>query len=269
VPVVREQAGEGEIRWSVTEQAIDASAFEGVDTVVHLAGESLNQRWTEETKRRIVDSRVKGTRLIAETLAGLEDGPRTLISASAVGYYGNRGNEMLDESGAPGDTFLAEVCKKWEAAADPAREAGVRVVHLRFGVILTPKGGALKKMLPVFKMGIGGSLGGGDQYMSWVALDDVVGAIYHTMFTPELVGPVNVCAPKPVTNAEFTEILGDVLGRPTFMKVPGLAIKAMFGEMGEETVLEGQRVFPRRLLDSGFVFEFSDLESALRHELGK
>lgn len=269
IAVVRSESEPDEIRWSVAEKTIDADRFRGVDTVVHLAGEPLVGRWTDAKKKRILDSRVEGTRLIAETLAALDDGPKTLICASAVGYYGRTGDEQVDETSPAGDDFLARVCQQWEAAAAPAREAGIRVVHLRFGVVLSAAGGALAKMLPAFKMGVGGKLGSGDQWFSWVALDDVIGAIYHAMFTDELAGPVNVTAPRPVTNEQFTETLGEVLHRPTFMTVPKLAVKAAFGEMGEATLLGGQRVFPRRLIDTGFVFEFNELEEALRHELGK
>jgi uncharacterized protein (TIGR01777 family) len=268
-PVVRSQPKAGEIEWSVADETIDAHALVGVDTVVHLAGESLFGLWTEAKKRRILESRVQGTGLIARTIAGLDDGPKTLICASAVGYYGDRGDELLDESSSPGDDFLAEVVKQWEAAADPAREAGVRVVHMRAGVFLTTRGGALPKMLPAFRMGVGGKLGKGDQYFAWVAFDDVVRAFHHAMITEQLHGPVNVVAPDRVTNEQFTETLGEVLHRPTFMTVPAFALKAIFGEMGESTLLSGQCVASRRLLDSGFTFEFGLLEPALRHVLGK
>jgi hypothetical protein len=270
-PVVRNQsAGADEIYWSVDEQEIDASAFEDVDVVVHLAGESLaSGRWTDAKKRRILDSREQGTKLLCEALAGLDDPPEALLSASAVGYYGDTGDTIVDEQSGPGDTFLAEVCKRWEAAAQPARDAGIRVVHPRLGVVFTPEGGALAEMLTPFKLGVGGKLGSGDQYMSWVAPDDVVGAFNFLMMRDDLDGPFNITSPNPVTNKQFTKALGRVISRPTILPVPSFGIKMLFGEMGQEMLLEGQRAIPTRLQDTGFEFEFVGIEDALRHVMGE
>ena len=235
-----------------------------------LAGESINQRWTPEAKRRIKQSRVQGTELISRTLAALENKPRALISASAVGYYGDTGDQIKTEESDPGENFLAEVCVAWEQSAEAAREAGVRVVHPRFGVVLTPQGGALEQMLPAFKVGAGGRLGSGRQYMSWVALDDVLGALHEAIFTPSLQGPVNVTAPKPVTNKEFTEALGRALHRPTFLPVPKFGLYALLGkEAARELLLEGQRVVPERLLRYGFAFEHEAIQPTLKRMLGR
>ncbi|MGM0557544.1 MAG: TIGR01777 family oxidoreductase [Myxococcota bacterium] len=270
-PVVRNQsAGAGEIYWSVDEQEIDASAFNDVDVVIHLAGENLaGDRWTDEKKRRILDSREKGTRLLTEALAKLDNPPETLLSASAVGYYGDTGDTIVDEDSTAGDTFLAEVCERWEAAAQPARDAGIRVVHPRLGVVFTPEGGALDEMLTPFKLGVGGKLGSGEQYMSWVTPDDVVGAFNFLMMRDDLDGPFNVTSPNPVTNKQFTKALGRVISRPTILPVPSFGIKMLFGEMGQEMLLEGQRAIPTRLQDAGFEFEFVGIEDALRHVMGK
>lgn len=258
-----------EIEWNVREKRIDAAALEGLDAVIHLAGEPIAGRWTDAKKQRIHQSRVDGTRLIAETLAGLKNGPDLLISASAIGYYGDRGSEVITEASEPGKGFLPEVCRAWEAAADPARDAGIRVIHPRIGVVLSPQGGALEQMLTPFKLGAGGVVGDGDQYMSWIALDDIVGAMLHLLQSEEISGPVNLTAPNPVTNREFTKTLGKVLNRPTFMGVPEFAIKLALGEMGENLLLNGARVVPDVLNQSGFSFLHSDLESALRAELAK
>jgi len=212
---------------------------------------------------------VKGTELLARTLAGMEGGPKVLVSASAVGYYGDRGNEPVDESAGPGSGFLSDVCRAWEAATAPAERAGLRVVLLRTGVALSPAGGALEKMLLPFKMGIGGRLGSGRQYLSWIDLDDLVALIHHALFTESLTGPVNATAPNPVTNATFSGALGRVLGRPTFVPVPGLALKAAFGQLGTEALLWGQRVLPRKALESGFHFYREGVEDALRFQLGR
>lgn len=257
-----------EVRWDPAKGTIDASALEGVDAAVHLAGENLAEgRWTEEKKRRIRESRVKGTRLISETLAGLARKPEVLVSASAVGFYGNRGREVLTEQSATGDDFLADVCREWEEATAAAERAGVRVVHLRFGVILSGEGGALKKMLFPFRMGVGGRLGSGEQYMSWITLDDAVGAIEHALENKTLRGPVNAVAPQPVTNREFTKAMGSTLSRPTIFPVPAFALRLLFGEMADATLLSSQRVEPARLKESGFVFKHPDIKSALKHVL--
>ena len=261
-------AGPREVRWDPSKGTVDAAALEGVDAAVHLAGENLAEgRWTEEKKRRIRESRVKGTKLISETLAGLARKPEVLVSASAVGFYGDRGAEVLTEESAPGDDFLADVCREWERATAAAEGAGIRVVHTRFGVILSGEGGALKKMLFPFRMGVGGKLGSGRQYVSWVAIDDAVGAIEYALENKRLRGPVNVVAPQPVTNYEFTKALGGALSRPTIFPVPVFALRLLFGEMADATLLASQRADPSRLKESGFVFKHPDITGALRHVL--
>ena len=262
--------GESEVRWDPKGGNVDADRLEGVDAVVHLAGENIaGARWNDAQKERIRDSRVRGTRLLAESLAGLERRPEVLVCASAVGFYGDRGDEVLDEGSSAGRDFLADVCREWEAAAEPARAAGIRVVHLRFGAILSPAGGALAKMLLPFKLGAGGRLGSGRQYMSWIALDDVVGVAHRALVDTELSGPVNTVAPNPVTNAEFTRVLGRVLGRPTILPMPAFAARLAFGEMADELLLASQRVRPGVLEDAGHGFQLPELEGALRHLLGR
>jgi uncharacterized protein (TIGR01777 family) len=248
---------------------LDASRLDGLDAVVHLAGESIAGRWTASKRRAIRDSRVKGTAMLAEVVSLLPKGPSVFVSASAVGFYGSRGDESLDESSAPGAGFLPDTCREWEEAAAPARSKGLRTVHLRTGIVLTPEGGALGRMLLPFRMGLGGVVGTGDQWMSWISLTDEVAAIRHVLQTPSLAGPVNLTAPDPVTNRDFTRTLGRVLRRPTVFPLPGFVVKAVFGEMGERLLLEGQRVLPRRLRESGFRFAHPDLETALRSELGR
>lgn len=258
--------GSSEIRWDPEAGTLDRSALEGVDAVVHLAGESITGRWNDGKKKAILESRRKGTRLLAETLASLERKPSVLVSASAIGYYGNRGDEILTEDSPPGDDFLAGVCKEWEAATAPASEAGIRVVNLRTGVILES---VVPQMLTPFKLGAGGKIGSGRQYMSWVALDDVIGAYHHALVTESLSGPVNAVGPTAVMNAEFTKTLGRVLGRPTFLPLPAGVVKTLFGELGEALLLASQRVKPAKVEASGFVFQERQLETALRHQLGK
>lgn len=266
----RSAAGAATASWDPTGRSLDAAALEGFDAIVHLGGERLVPgRWNEAKKARIRDSRVNGTRLLSETIGRLARPPRALICASAVGYYGDRGDELLRDDGSPGHDYLAEVCRAWEAAADPAARMGVRVVQHRFGVILSPKGGALRKMLPPFKLGLGGRLGNGRQHLSWIALDDVLGAIEHALAATALRGPVNTVAPHPVTNAEFTRTLGRVLGRPTLFPMPAFAARLAFGEVADALLLASQRVEPARLLASGYRFRFPDLEPALRHLLGR
>lgn len=257
--------------WDPQGGFIDAGALAGCDAAVNLAGESIAAgRWTAGRKRAIRDSRVNATTTIAQALATLEPRPRVLVNASAVGYYGSRGDELLDESSSSGSgDFLSGVCRDWEAATEPAVRTGIRVVMTRFGVILSKQGGALAKMLTPFKLGLGGKIGSGRQYMSWVAIDDVVGAIVHTLQTETLSGPVNVVAPQPITNAEFTKTLGKVLSRPTIFPMPAFAAKLAFGEMGEELLLGGQRVRPTRLLESDYTFKYPEIEAALRHVLTK
>jgi uncharacterized protein len=261
-------ASEKEVRWDPSKGTVDAGALEGVDAAVHLAGENLAEgRWNEEKKRRIRESRVKGTTLLSETLAGLGQKPEVLVSASAVGYYGSRGDEVLTEESSPGNDFLADVCREWERATEAAERAGVRVVHLRFGVILSGEGGALKKMLLPFRMGVGGKLGDGRQYMSWITIDDAVGAIEHALSDKNLRGPVNAVAPRPVTNYEFTKAMGGALSRPTILPAPAFALRLVFGEMADATLLASQRAEPVRLKESGFVFKYPEIEGALRHVL--
>jgi uncharacterized protein (TIGR01777 family) len=267
--LVRRPAARGEISWDPERGRLHPGDLEGVDAVVHLAGENVGVRWTESRKRRIRDSRLNGTRLISQAIAGLERRPAVLISASAIGIYGNRGDEVLTETSRPGDPgdFFVALGAEWEAAAHPARAAGIRVVHPRFGIVLSPEGGALARMLLPFKLGVGGRLGDGSQWMSWVSIHDAVGAIEHMLRETSLAGPVNVTAPEPVTNREFTRILGTVLDRPAVLRVPGLALRAVYGEMAQAAILSSARVEPRLLLDSGYRFQHRDLESALRHVL--
>jgi uncharacterized protein (TIGR01777 family) len=268
--VRRPARGEDEITWDPDAGHLDGVRLDGVDAVVHLAGENVaGGRWTEARKRAIRQSRVQGTELLARTLAGLARPPRVLVSASGVGIYDQRSTETLDETAAPASGFLPEVVEAWEHAARPAAERGVRVVHPRFGLILSPEGGALARLLPAFRAGLGGPVGPGTQGMSWIALDDVIGAIHHALFDDGLAGPCNVVGPAPVDNAEFAETLADVLGRPAALPVPSAAIKAAFGEMGATLLLTGARVRPARLLATGFSFRFSSLRDALAAMLGR
>jgi len=272
-PIVRAAAGDDhEILWDTASQSFDATALAKCDAVVHLAGENIMGRWTDEKKRRVRDSRIDSTRALSQTLAKIKDGPRTLVLASAIGYYGDTGQtDARTEDDAPGniDTdFLADVCVHWEAAADPARQAGIRVVHVRIGIVLSPDGGALATMLLPFKLGLGGRVGDGKQWMSWIALTDLVRILIYSLDTPEVQGPVNATAPNPATNQQFTKALGRALGRPTVLPVPSLATKLLYGsECAEALVLGSIRVVPKRLTDAGFVFEYPDLDDALRHEL--
>jgi len=263
--LVRAPPGPGEVRWDIGAGTIDAVALEGHDAAVHLAGVGLGaRRWTEAFKREIRDSRVRGTTLLCEALAKLDRPPRVLVSASAVGYYGDRGDEELTEASPAGRGFLTDVVKAWEAATEPASEAGIRVVRVRSGVVLSPKGGALQRQLSVFRLGIGGRLGSGRQWLSWISLDDEVGAIRHLIRTQSLRGAVNATAPNPVTNDAFTKTLGAVLRRPTVVPVPRVALRAAFGrEMVSEMLLASLRVLPRALEASGFRFQHPVLTDAL------
>jgi len=225
-------------------------------------------RWTDDKKERILRSRAGGTRTLSEALAASPRPPRVLVTASAIGYYGDRGDEQLTEQSSSGDGFLAEVVREWEAASVPAEEAGIRVVRLRFGIVLSPKGGALRTILRPFRLGLGGKLGSGKQWMSWVSIDDVIGAVHHALFTEELAGAANATAPNPVTNAEFTRTLGRVLGRPSLLPAPAPAIRLALGEFAQEA-LGSARVLPRRLLETGYGFRHPELEPALRHVLGR
>jgi uncharacterized protein len=262
------KAGHG-VFWDPAGGSVERDKLEGFDWVVHLAGESIVGRWDEEKKRKIRDSRAKGTRLLSEALAKLERLPRALVCASAVGYYGDRGDEVLTEESPAGDSFLAAVCREWEAATAPAAEAGIRVVNLCFGVVLSPRGGALEKILLPFEFGLGGEVGSGQQCWSWIAIDDAVGAIHHALITDALRGPANVVAPHPITNREFTKTLGALLSRPTLLPTPEFAARFAFGEMADELLLASARVEPARLRQTGYRFRFLELEEALRHLLGK
>jgi uncharacterized protein len=256
--------------WNPAAGKLETSALEQTDAVVHLAGESINAlRWTDERKERMRKSRISGTRLLSESMARLAVPPRVLVSASAVGFYGSRGDEVLTEESSAGSGFLSDVCKEWEAAAEPAREKGIRVVNLRTGMVLSAKGGALPAMLPAFKAGVGGKLGDGRQFVSWIAIDDLTRAISHSITTESLSGPVNAVSPNPVQNVEMTQTLGKVLRRPTILSIPAFAVRLIFGEMGDALLLSSQRVEPRRLLATGFTFQFPDFETSLRHLLGR
>ncbi|MEE8302600.1 MAG: TIGR01777 family oxidoreductase [Candidatus Tectomicrobia bacterium] len=262
--------GEAEVEWNPATGSIATPGLEGLDVVVHLAGENIaTGRWTHEKKVKIRHSRVQGTRILCEALAQLANPPKVLVSASAIGYYGDRGDDMLRETSRPGTDFLAHVCRDWEAATAPAAQRGIRVVHLRIGVILSRAGGALAKMLGPFTMGVGGVVGSGQQYMSWIAIDDVIGAIHHVLITESLQGPVNVVAPQAVTNREFTKTLGRVLVRPTLFPMPAFAARALFGDMADALLLASTRVEPARLQETGYEFRYPDLEGALRHLLRK
>lgn len=276
--VTRSDPGPDEIRWSPSEGRLAPSDLRDVDAVVNLAGEKigfaswtpraiLDARWTRETKQAILRSRVNGTTLLAETLAAMDDGPRILVSASAIGYYGDRGNEVLTEASGPGATFLPEVCGAWERSADPARAAGLRVVHPRIGIVQTPRDGALQRSLPLFRLGLGGPFGSGRQWWSWVMFEDVIGVLHHAVTHDDVVGPVNVTAPNPVTNREWTRVLARVLGRPAVLPVPRFGPRLVLGEMVDELVYASARVVPEATMATGYRFRFSDLEAGLRSVL--
>lgn len=256
-----------DVVWDLDRGEIDDRALAGIDAVVHLAGENLSQRWTDDTKRAIRESRVRGTDLIARTIAALRPRPALLVSMSAIGIYGDRGDEALDEASTTGTGFFADTGRAWEAAAAPAAEAGIRVVHPRMGVVLHHSGGALARMLPFFSLGLGGRVGDGRQWMSWIARTDALRALEFLVMREGLAGPVNVTAPAPVTNAEFTRALAGALHRPALAVVPTFGMRLLYGEMGVATVVDGQRVLPRALLAAGFAFSFPGLEAALAAEL--
>jgi len=262
------QAKPGDVVWDPEAGTLDAAALEGIDAAVHLAGENVGSRWTAEKKRRIRDSRVKGTTLLAETVAGLAHPPRVLVQASAVGIYGDRGDETLTEASPPGTGFLADVGRAWEGASAPAERAGIRVVRLRFGIVITGTGGALRQLLLPFRLGVGGRLGSGRQWMPWISLDDVVEVILRALHDERLRGPVNAAAGS-VRNAELTRALGRALHRPTLIPVPGFALRLLFGEMADEGLLAGQRVEPARLREIGHRFHHPTLESALAAALDR
>jgi uncharacterized protein (TIGR01777 family) len=249
--------------WDPNQEQLDAAAVEGTDAVVNLAGEPLIGRWTLDKKNRIRASRIHGTRLLCQTLMGLSRKPQIVISASAVGYYGDRGDELLEESSPPGSGFLASVCREWEETADAARKGGIRVVHPRFGIVLSASGGALAQSLLPFWMGLGGVLGGGRQYWSWIALDDVVAILQRFLEDPSFDGPVNVTSPQPATNRQFTEALARALGRPARLAVPAFALRLALGPMADEVLLASARVVPAKLLAAGYAFKHASLDDAL------
>jgi uncharacterized protein len=259
-------AAEDQIRWDPAEP-LAPELVSGFDSVIHLAGESVVSRWTNANRTKIRDSRVLGTRHLTQSLAKAKGRPGVLISASAVGYYGDRADEVLREESTSGSGFLAQVCREWEAASRPAADAGIRTVQIRIGVVLSPTGGALQKMLPPFRMGVGGKIGSGHQWMSWIQVEDLVGAVHHILKSDLLQGPVNMVAPKPVTNEEFTKTLAAVLSRPAVFPVPAFAAKLAFGQMAEEVLLGSQRVEPTKLIASGYPFHYSELRKALEAAL--
>lgn len=266
--LVRRTAGPGEISWDPTRRTIDRARLEDVDAVLHLAGDNIaTGRWTKAKKQRIRESRVAGTALLAEALIGLQRPPRVLISASAVGYYGHRGDDVLDESSPPGTGFLAGVCRDWEAATQPAAATGLRVVHLRLGVVLSGAGGTLARLLPLFRWGLGGVLGSGRQWMSWITAADLLRIIGRALSDESMAGPINAVAPQPVTNRQFTQILARVLHRPAVLPAPALALRLLLGEMADELLLASTRVLPRRLQSSSYTFADAELEPALRRTL--
>ena len=260
-------AAPGDVVWDPASGALHPTALTGVDAIVHLAGEPVAHRWTTERKHAIRASRVRATEQLALAIRAMDPRPRVVLSGSAVGYYGDRGDALLDEKSGPGTGFLSDVCVAWEDAAAPIAEAGVRVVTLRTGIVLSPRGGALAKLLPIFRLGGGGPLGSGRQWMSWIALGDHLRAMEHAIGAESLHGPVNLVAPNPVTNADFATTLGRVLARPALVPVPAFALELLYGEMARSTLLAGQRVLPRSLSASGFEFAEPTLEGALRAEL--
>ncbi|PYX48862.1 MAG: TIGR01777 family protein [Acidobacteria bacterium] len=255
-----------QISWDPA-KPIAPESVSGFDAVIHLAGESIVGRWTEEKKAKIRSSRVTGTTALAQALAQAKEKPQVFASSSAIGYYGDRGSEVLNESSAPGEGFLSDVCREWEAATHDAVSAGIRTVSMRTGVVLSREGGALAKMLTPFKIGAGGKIGSGQQWMSWIDVQDMVGAIHHILKSDLLQGPVNMVAPRPVTNEEFTRTLASVLARPAIFPMPAFVVKLVFGEMGETVLLGSQRVEPTQLVMSGYPFRFSSLRASLENIL--
>ena len=257
----------GEVGWDPT-SPLSGQAASGYAAVIHLAGESIVGRWTDDKKKRIRDSRVIGTQNLVRGLAAAPERPKVLVCASAIGFYGNRGDELLSEKSASGSDFLSSVCREWEAAAQPAADAGIRVAHVRIGVVLSKDGGALAKMLTPFRLGLGGPIGNGRQWWSWVHIKDVVGAIHHVLKTDLLQGAVNVVAPRPVANADFTRALAKAVSRPAMFPMPAFVARVAFGQMADELLLASQRVEPVKLVSSGYPFRFSDLSKALDNVLG-
>lgn len=269
VRLVRGPANNGtQVSWDPA-KPVSPEAISGFDAVIHLAGESIVGRWSAEKKEKIRASRVEGTRHLAEALAQAKNKPQVFLCSSAIGYYGNRGDEILRENSPPGAGFLPDVCRDWEAVTQPAIRAGIRTVQIRTGIVLSPKGGALGAMLTPFKLGVGGRVGNGRQWMSWIDVEDMIGAIHHILKADLLQGPVNMVAPKPVTNAEFTKTLASVLSRPAIFPVPQFVVKTVFGEMGETVLLGSQRVEPAKLVGTGYPFRFRELRESLKNVLGK
>lgn len=255
---------DNQVHWDPDSGDIDLKSLERHDAVINLAGETITGRWTPEKKERIVTSRLSSAELLVESILKLETKPKVFIGASAVGFYGDRGDEVLTEDSAPGHGFFPELSQEWESKLEPLEQAGIRVVNLRIGVVLSKEGGALKEMLLPFKLGLGGRIGNGRQYWSWIAIDDVVGAVFHCIENDNVKGPVNIVAPVSVTNSEFTEGLGKALGRPTVFPVPAFAARALFGEMADEAILSSVRVEPEKLLQTGYEFKHTDLLDALK-----
>jgi uncharacterized protein len=266
--LTRRSTGPGEVEWDPAGSRLEARRIEGFDAVVHLAGEPVAARWTPVRKALIRESRVAGTRLLAQRLAELERPPRVLVSISAIGFYGDRGDEVLDEASPPGVGFLPAVCHAWEEAAAPAAARGIRVVHPRLGLVLTTRGGALARLLPPFRLGLGGPLGDGRAWWSWVTLEDVIAILERTLVDEGLAGPINVVAPGAVTNRAFARALGRALGRPALLPLPALALRALFGEMADGALLASAHVMPLRLTSAGHTFRFPEIEDALRRLLG-
>jgi hypothetical protein len=264
IPLLRGKLGQAGASWRPDEEKINLGSAGPIHAVIHLAGANVARRWTKRVKDEVYRSRVEGTKLLCDAIARLPMKPKVLLCASATGYYGNRGDEILDESSWPGHGFLPDVCKNWEAATHSAVAAGIRVVNMRFGIVLGRGGGALGRMVPLCRLGIGGPLGDGHYHWSWIAMDDVTGAVEHALGNEQLHGPVNFVSPNPVRNREFTKALARVLKRPAFFRVQPFALKVLFGQMAEEALLCSFRVLPKRLEESGYKFKFPELEGALK-----
>ena len=266
----KEPTDDRHIQWSIEEGFAEPEKLEGIDAVVHLAGENVSGlRWTDEKKKAIHDSRVLGTRNVVYAISNLKNRPKVFVSSSAIGFYGTRGDEEVTESSVAGDNFLAGVCKEWEAESRRAEDAGIRTVLLRTGIVLSKDGGALGTMLTPFKLGVGGVVGSGKQWMSWISLDDHIAVINHVIENENIRGAVNSVSPHPVTNHEFTKTLGEVLYRPTFLPLPEFAVSMVFGEMGDALLLASTKVLPKRLEDAGFKFKYPDLKPAFEHALSE